>query len=125
MALASDKPCAVASTVAHDSHHLIIAGTDAHNMAVAANTLAECGGGMCVVLHGEVRALVALPIAGLMSDQRANIVADQVGKTCSPASAIVVARLTAPICSSACSAWLSSLNCASAISAWWMCSSLN
>jgi adenine deaminase len=72
-----DQPCAVASTVAHDSHHMIIAGTDDGNMALAANTLADCGGGLCVVLNGDVRALVPMPIAGLMSDQRAEIVAEQ------------------------------------------------
>jgi adenine deaminase len=72
-----DQQCAVASTVAHDSHHMIIAGTDEGNLALAANTLAACGGGLCVVLHGEVRARVPMPIAGLMSDQRAEIVAAQ------------------------------------------------
>jgi adenine deaminase len=72
-----DQPCAVASTVAHDSHHMIVAGTDDGNMALAANTLAECGGGLCVVLNGEARAVVPMPIAGLMSDQHAEIVAAQ------------------------------------------------
>lgn len=70
-------PCAVASTIAHDSHHMIVAGTDEANMALAANALAECGGGLCVTLRGKVRAIVPMPIAGLMSNQRAEIVADQ------------------------------------------------
>jgi adenine deaminase len=72
-----NQPCAIASTVAHDSHHMLVAGTDEGNMALAANTLAQCGGGLCVVLNGAVRALVPMPIAGLMSGQRAEVVAAQ------------------------------------------------
>jgi adenine deaminase len=67
--------CAVASTVAHDSHHMIVVGTDKADMAAAANKLGEVGGGIVVVSGGEVLALVELPIAGLMSDERAEIVA--------------------------------------------------
>ena len=59
---------AMASTVAHDSHHMIVVGTDRENMARAANCLAEVGGGMCVFRDGQEAALVELPIAGLMSD---------------------------------------------------------
>lgn len=70
-----DKPCAVASTVAHDSHHMIVVGTDEADMAFAANTLGAVGGGVIVVSGGEVLALVELPIAGLMSDERAEVVA--------------------------------------------------
>jgi adenine deaminase len=72
-----DRPCAVASTVAHDSHHMIVVGTDRADMARAANRLAEVGGGVAVVAGGEELALVPLPIAGLMSDRRAEEVADQ------------------------------------------------
>lgn len=68
-------PCAIASTVAHDSHHMIVVGTDEANMAQAANTLARAGGGQIVVREGQVIGLVELPIAGLMSDQRAEVVA--------------------------------------------------
>jgi adenine deaminase len=68
-------PCAIASTVAHDSHHMLVVGTDAAEMALAANALAERGGGMLVVREGQVRAVVELPIAGLMSDERADVVA--------------------------------------------------
>ncbi len=68
-------PCAVASTVAHDSHHLLVVGTEEANMALAANALAKAGGGMVVVREGEVDALVELPIAGLMSEERAEVVA--------------------------------------------------
>ena len=72
---AFDQPCAVGSTVAHDSHQMLVVGTDGASMALAANTLAEVGGGQVVVKHGEVIGLVELPIAGLMSDERAEQVA--------------------------------------------------
>ena len=68
-------PCAVASTVAHDSHHLLVVGTDEEQMALAVNKLAEVGGGQVVVKEGEVIGLVELPIAGLMSTERADVVA--------------------------------------------------
>jgi adenine deaminase len=67
--------CAVASTVAHDSHHMIVVGTNDNDMALAANTLAECGGGQVVIRDGNVIGKVELPIAGLMSNQPAEEVA--------------------------------------------------
>jgi len=73
------RRCAIGSTVAHDSHHMIVVGTDDESMAVAANELAKCGGGQVVVLDGKVVGLVELPIAGLMSNERANIVAQKAG----------------------------------------------
>ncbi|HJS27989.1 MAG TPA: adenine deaminase [Anaerolineales bacterium] len=69
------RPCAVGTTIAHDSHHLIVVGTDDEDMALAANKLSESGGGQIVVSGGEVLGLVELPIAGLMSDRRAEEVA--------------------------------------------------
>ncbi|WP_349364426.1 MAG: adenine deaminase [Roseitalea porphyridii] len=69
--------CAMASTVAHDSHHMIVVGTNHEDMAKAANMLGEVGGGVVMVSNGEVLALVELPIAGLMSDERAEIVAQK------------------------------------------------
>lgn len=68
-------PCAIASTVAHDSHHMIVVGTSKTNMALAANRLGEVGGGVVVFKEGVEIALVELPIAGLMSDERAEEVA--------------------------------------------------
>ena len=59
---------ALASTVAHDSHHMIVVGTDRAMMAAAANRLAEVGGGVTLWADGAEQALVELPIAGLMSD---------------------------------------------------------
>jgi adenine deaminase len=66
---------AMASTVAHDSHHMIVVGTDRAQMALAANRLAEVGGGVSVFQDGRELALVKLPIAGLMSDSPATEVA--------------------------------------------------
>ena len=63
--------CAVATTVAHDSHQLLVAGTDDGEMAFAANDLAVCGGGQVVVKDGTVIGRVSLPIAGLMSSEPA------------------------------------------------------
>ena len=70
-----DVDCAVASTVAHDSHHMIVVGTSKTDMALAANRLAEVGGGVVVYRDGQELALVRLPIAGLMSDAPAEEVA--------------------------------------------------
>jgi len=71
------RKCAIASTVVHDSHHMIVVGTDDESMAVAANELAKCGGGQVVVINGEVVGLVELQIAGLMSNEHADIVAQK------------------------------------------------
>ncbi|MEP7173129.1 MAG: adenine deaminase [Aestuariivirga sp.] len=72
--------CAVASTVAHDSHHIIVVGTNHKDMAQAANTLSEIGGGVVVVGNGKELARVELVIAGLMSDEPAEIVAAKAEK---------------------------------------------
>jgi adenine deaminase len=69
------KPCAIATTVAHDSHHMIVIGTREADMAIAANELAKIGGGQMVVCDGKIIGQVALPIAGLMSNERADVVA--------------------------------------------------
>ncbi|UWR03035.1 adenine deaminase [Ruegeria conchae] len=71
---------AMASTVAHDSHHMIVVGTDREQMALAANRLAEVGGGITIFRDGEELALVELPIAGLMSDNPAAEVAAKAEK---------------------------------------------
>ncbi|SPH19531.1 Adenine deaminase [Ascidiaceihabitans donghaensis] len=73
-------PMAMASTVAHDSHHMIVVGTDHANMALAANRLAEVGGGITLYKDGIEQALVELPIAGLMSDRPATEVAAKADK---------------------------------------------
>ncbi|KXB07575.1 adenosine deaminase [candidate division MSBL1 archaeon SCGC-AAA382K21] len=58
---------ATASTIAHDSHNLLVLGTNDDDMASATNKLAEVGGGIISVSDGEILAMVKLPIAGLMS----------------------------------------------------------
>ncbi len=70
-----DVPCAVASTVAHDSHHMIVVGTSKTDMALAVNHLRALGGGVTVWCDGTECASVALPIAGIMSDAPAADVA--------------------------------------------------
>jgi adenine deaminase len=72
--------CAVGSTVAHDSHHMIVVGTSDSDMATAANKLGELGGGQIVVQDGAVVAQVELPIAGLMSNENAQVVATKAEK---------------------------------------------
>lgn len=62
------KEGAIATTVAHDSHNLIIAGTNDEDMALAAMHLKEIGGGMTIVKDGKVLGDLAFPIAGLMSE---------------------------------------------------------
>jgi len=73
-----NKKCAVASTLVHDSHNLIVTGTDNQMMADAVNRLAEIGGGQVVVLDGKIIDEVKLPIAGIMSNTNAKEVSSQV-----------------------------------------------
>ena len=65
---------AIASTVAHDAHNIIVAGVDDDDMVRAARRLAELGGGMVAVHDRGVRAELALTVAGLMSDAPADSV---------------------------------------------------
>ena len=65
------RKCAIATTVAHDCHNLLVAGTDDGQMAIAVNEVAAMGGGQVVVRDGKVIGRVSLPIAGLMSDRPA------------------------------------------------------
>ncbi len=69
--------CALASSVAHDSHHIVVAGTCRTSMAGAVNRLAEAGGGIALFRNGTELAFVHLPVAGLMSDSPAPEVANQ------------------------------------------------
>jgi len=62
------KGGALASTVAHDSHNIVVVGTNDDDMRLAVARLVELGGGQVVVAHGEILAELPLPIAGLMSD---------------------------------------------------------
>jgi adenine deaminase len=69
---------AVASTVAHDNHNLLVVGMDDDDMLAAVQRLRETGGGMVAVDGGAVIGEVLLPIAGLMSDRSVAEVADEV-----------------------------------------------
>lgn len=69
---------ALAQTVAHDAHNLLVVGDNDEDMALAANTLIECGGGEVAVADGKVLALVRLPVCGLMSDGPVERVAAEV-----------------------------------------------
>jgi len=60
---------AIAGTVAHDHHNLVVIGADDEAMMVAARAVGEMGGGLVVVDNGQVVARLSLPVAGLMSDQ--------------------------------------------------------
>lgn len=71
---------ALASSVAHDSHNIMVIGTNAADMTLAANTLIEKGGGFVVVDGGEVKALVELPIAGLLSLKSAEEIKDGIAR---------------------------------------------
>ncbi len=69
------KDGAVASSVGHDAHNIVLAGTSESDLQLALATVQAMRGGVCVVRRGKVLARVALPIAGLLSDQRAPAVA--------------------------------------------------
>lgn len=68
---------AVASSVGHDAHNIIVAGRTEADMRLAVETIRAAGGGVVVVAGGAVQAMVPLPVAGLLSDLRATEVAAQ------------------------------------------------
>ena len=67
----------MASSVGHDAHNIVLAGTNETDLQLALATIKRLRGGVCVVRDGKVLAEVALPVAGLLSDQRAPVVAKQ------------------------------------------------
>jgi adenine deaminase len=71
------KRGAVASSVGHDSHNIIVAGANEADMQVALDAIEATQGGVCVVMDGKVTAMVPLPIAGLLSDKRVHEVAEE------------------------------------------------
>lgn len=74
------KEGAIASTVAHDSHNIIVIGKTVSEIVHAANTLIQSAGGFCVVKEGEVQALLELPIAGLISHDSAEVITEKIVK---------------------------------------------
>ena len=77
---------ALASTVAHDAHNLVVVGADDEDMAFAVTRLAELGGGIVAVDEGRVVAECPLPVAGLLSDQPLEVVVAQ-SRACNEAAA--------------------------------------
>ncbi|MHC1623789.1 MAG: adenine deaminase [Candidatus Methanospirareceae archaeon] len=71
------KTGAVASSIAHDSHNIVVIGTNEEDMAFACNRLKEIGGGIVLCSGSEVKSELALPIAGLMSDKTLDYVAQK------------------------------------------------
>ena len=71
------KEGAIASSVSHDSHNLTLVGQDAGDMLLAVRTVRENGGGFAAVSNGQVRGVVKLPIAGLMSDLSLDKIAEE------------------------------------------------
>lgn len=69
---------AVASSIAHDSHNLIVAGTNDADMVLAGNTVRKNKGGLAFVVNGQVIGELALPVAGLMSDESVEVVMEKV-----------------------------------------------
>jgi adenine deaminase len=67
---------AIASSVAHDSHNIVVIGVQDDDMAVAVQGIAEMHGGIIVVKGGKIVASLALPIGGLMSDRSLEVVSD-------------------------------------------------
>ena len=60
---------AIATSFAHDTHNVVVFGRDSREMALAANTVIGAGGGIAVVRQGRVRALLELPIGGILTDE--------------------------------------------------------
>jgi len=71
------KDGAVASSVGHDAHNVVMAGTNEADMKIALAEIEKTQGGVVVVKNGQIIAKVDLPIAGLLSDKRATVVAEE------------------------------------------------
>lgn len=74
------KKGALASTVAHDSHNIIIVGTNDEDMLFAVKVLKKIGGGFAAVVDGKVKAVLELPVAGLMSNEHIEVVVSKYEK---------------------------------------------
>ncbi len=74
------KQGAVASTIAHDSHNIIVIGSNDEDMYAAVQELIRVGGGITMALNGEILDTLELPIAGLMSDETPEFVSEKLSK---------------------------------------------
>lgn len=72
------KKGAIATTISHDCHNLFVMGKSTEDMLLAVNTLRDSGGGVVCVCDGQIKSLLELPIAGLMSDKSLEELAPQV-----------------------------------------------
>lgn len=80
---------AIATTISHDSHNLLVLGRDPADMQAAANAVIGCGGGMAVAREGEVVALLPLPIAGLLADTPSDVTAANFARLRAAADAVM------------------------------------
>ncbi|WP_270934949.1 adenine deaminase [Falsiroseomonas oryzae] len=80
---------AIATTISHDSHNLLVLGRDPADMQAAANALIACGGGMAVAREGKVVALLPLPIAGLLADTPPEVTAANFAKLRAAADQVI------------------------------------
>jgi len=74
------KHGAIAGSVSHDHHNIVVVGVDRHDMRVAAEALAEAQGGFVVVNDGVVQAILPLPLCGLMSEEKTEVVDRNLGE---------------------------------------------
>ncbi|TKB57577.1 adenine deaminase [Ferrimonas aestuarii] len=81
---------AIASSVGHDSHNIVVIGADADSMALAVNHLLDCGGGYCVVQDGKITADLMLPLGGIMSCESSEVITAQIQSLKQAAKAIGV-----------------------------------
>ncbi len=79
---------AIGSSVAHDSHNIVVAGTNAADMLACTRALADSGGGFVVASAGTIKALLPLPVAGLLSTEPAEEVRRQLAAVRSAAGAL-------------------------------------
>ena len=74
------KKGAIAQTIGHDSHNLIVIGTNDEDMLIASKSLEGCGGGIAIAVAGKVEEILPLPVGGLMTDKSATDAAKQAEK---------------------------------------------
>ena len=86
------KRGAAAASVAHDSHNIIVAGTNTRDMAAAVEEVIRMEGGMTAVLDGKVLASLELPVGGLMSDRDENYVMQQLDRVQDAAHSVLGVR---------------------------------
>jgi len=90
------KKGAIASTVAHDSHNLVVVGMSDEEMNLAILTCVEMGGGICLVDGEKVIGKLPLKIAGLMSDQAAEVVAETLSELQERAHSLGISEMVDP-----------------------------